>query len=195
MFFFSDTNEEIKEPLSDEEVLRRSYEDPRLFEILIDRYEEKFLRRARAVVFDDEIAKDVVQDTFVKIYSYGRRFRPIEGARFSSWGYKILLNTCFRWYGKTKKEASKVVVMDDELENKLFNEGDGVEDSFNGDYIESLVDRLPETFARMVRLYVNESKTYEEIAEIEKTSPGAIKVRMHRAREALRDLVKEIPYF
>ncbi len=183
------------EAMSDEDILKGSYNDPRLFEVLIDRYETKFLRRAKAVVFDDETAKDVVQDTFVKIYSYGRKFKPVEGAKFSSWAYKILLNTCFRWYGKTKREAAKVTVMDDELEAVLFNKSDGIEDEFNTDYLKSLVDRLPETFARIVRLYVTESKTYEEIAEMEETSPGAIKVRMHRAREALKELAKEIPYF
>jgi len=183
------------EAMSDEDILKGSYNDPRLFEVLIDRYEVKFLRRAKAVVFDEETAKDVVQDTFVKIYSYGRKFKPVEGAKFSSWAYKILLNTCFRWYGKTKREVAKVTVMDDELEAVLFNKSDGIEDEFNADYLKSLVDRLPETFARIVRLYVTENKTYEEIAEIEKTSPGAIKVRMHRAREALKELVKEIPYF
>ena len=180
---------------TDEEVLAKSYDVPRLFELLVMRHEEAFLRKAKHILKSSEAAQDVVQDTFVKIYMYGRNFKPVEGARFTSWAYRILINTCFLWYKKNKRDREFSTLIDEELEAVLpHDDKDERAHMLDRDYLESLFAELPETFARILRLYVIDNNDYGEIAAIEKVSEGAIKTRMHRAREMMKELTKKIKY-
>lgn len=180
---------------TDEEVLAKSYDVPRLFELLVMRHEEAFLRKAKHILKSPEAAQDVVQDTFVKIYMYGRNFKPVEGARFTSWAYRILINTCFLWYKKNKRDREFSTLIDEELEAVLpHDDKDERARMLDRDYLESLFAELPETFARILRLYVIDNKDYGEIAAIEKVSEGAIKTRMHRAREMMKELTEKIKY-
>lgn len=179
----------------DEDVLSASFKYPYLFELLVERYEEAFIRKAKSVVRNDEAARDIVQDTFVKIYIYGKKFRPIEGARFSSWAYKVLMNVCFNWYKKMKRERQFFSVLDEDMEAVLpHDDRDERAQKLDRDYLESMFARLPETFARILRLYVVDSKDYKQIAEVEGVSEGAIKTRMHRARAELRKISEDITY-
>lgn len=179
----------------DEDVLSASFKYPYLFEILVERYEEAFIRKAKTIVFDEEASLDIVQDTFVKIYLYGRKFKPVEGAKFSSWAYKVLLNVCFHWYKKIKKDKEFASILDEEIEAILpHDDGDEKTQKLDRDYLESMFSRLPETFARILRLYVIEEKDYKEIAKVEGVSEGAIKTRMHRARTEMRKISKDITY-
>lgn len=177
----------------DEEVLVASFSYPHLFELIVERYEEAFIRKAKSIVHSDEVARDVVQDTFVKIYLYGKKFKPVEGAKFSSWAYKVLINTCFVWYKKVKREQEFFSLLDEDMEAVIpLDDRDEKEQKLDRDYLESMFSRLPETFARILRLYVIEDKDYKEIAKVEGVSEGAIKTRMHRAREEMRKISKDI---
>jgi len=80
---------------SDEELLALSIKKPEVFGILLDRYQNAFLRKSQSVVFSREEAEDIVQETFTKIYTNAHRFEVVPGASFKSWGYRILLNTSF----------------------------------------------------------------------------------------------------
>jgi RNA polymerase sigma-70 factor (ECF subfamily) len=173
----------------DEDVLAASFSHPHLFELIVERYEEAFLRKAKSIVRNEEVSRDVVQDAFVKIYMYGRKFKPVEGARFSSWAYKVLINTCFLWYKKVKREKEFFSVLDEEMEAVLpHDDREENEQKLDRDYLESMFSRMPETFARILRLYVIEEKDYKEIAKVEGVSEGAIKTRMHRARALIRKI-------
>mgnify|MGYP001564504531 CR=1 FL=1 len=100
---------------TDEELLAKSFDDPRKFEALIDRYEEAFIRKAFYILGNKEAAEDAVQDAFVKIYKNARRFKPQPGAGFKSWGYRILVNTCFTAYKKHKREGVFLADLDPEF--------------------------------------------------------------------------------
>lgn len=179
----------------DEDVLSASFKYPYLFELLVERYEEAFLRKARSIVHNEEAARDIVQDTFVKIYLYGRKFRPVEGARFSSWAYKVLMNVCFHWYKKLKREHAFFSALDEDLEAVLpTDDSSDRAQKLDRDYLESMFARLPETFARILRLYVVDQKDYKEIAEVEGVTEGAVKTRMHRARAEMRKISQDITY-
>jgi RNA polymerase sigma-70 factor (ECF subfamily) len=182
--------------MKDEEVLALSFKNPVFFEMLVDRHEAAFLRKARKIVRTDEAATDVVQDTFVKIYMYGKKFKPVEGAQFTSWAYRILINTCYAWYKKAKKDREFTTAFDEDLEAVIPDQSvtGRVGGSTDTDYLMSLVEKLPDTFARVLRLYVLEGKNYREIAETEGVTEGAVKTRVHRAKEMLRDLAKTITY-
>ena len=87
------TTTENANELTDEEILLRSQTQPWLFRVLVDRYESAFLRKARTIVFNPLDAEEIVQDAFTKIYVNADKYEPQTGAKFSSWAYRILMNT------------------------------------------------------------------------------------------------------
>ncbi len=180
--------------MTDEEIFSKSFSEPKLFEIIVERYEEAFLRKARTIVRNEELAKDIVQDAFVKMYLYGKKYRPQEGARWSSWAYKILINTCFAYHQKIKKDKQFSTAFTEELEAVTPDESEHETHKNDREYVMSLVDRLPETFARILRLYVIDGKDYAAIAQAENISVGAVKTRMHRAKAALKEEAAKITY-
>ena len=103
------------EERADEEILRRSIRQPALFEVLLTRYQDAFLRKAQSIVRNQEEAEDIVQEAFAKIYQYANRFVVQDGASFKSWGYKILMNTAFTHYQKRKRQWAGTAELDPEL--------------------------------------------------------------------------------
>ena len=186
-------NEEFSN-LSDEELFHLSFSKPKLFEVIVLRYEEAFLRKARSIVRNEEVAKDIVQDAFVKMYLYGKKYKPQEGARWSSWAYKILINTCFAYHQKLKRQKEFSVEWSDEIEAVTADESLDDTQGYDREYTLSLIDKLPETFARILRLYVIDGKDYAAIAAAENLSVGAVKTRMHRAKAQLKKLAEKITY-
>ena len=58
------------EGYSDEEILTISRSNPDAFAVLVARYEDAFLRKAKSILWSVEDAEEVVQDTFTRIYVY-----------------------------------------------------------------------------------------------------------------------------
>jgi RNA polymerase sigma factor (sigma-70 family) len=179
---------ELFEGISDEDLLNRAISSPRLFSILVDRYQAPFLRKARSIIRDEEVAHDIVQDTFVKIYRYAYKFEKREGASFSSWGYKILMNVSFSHYQKRKKIGLATTALSDELMAVLGDKGSkaDTQNKETRDYVDSVFSLLPRHFSTVLRRYFLDGRNQLEIAEEEGLSVGAIKTRMHRAKKAFR---------
>jgi len=173
---------------SDEEILALSIKQPDVFSVLLDRYQDAFLRKARSVVFSPEEAEDIVQETFAKIYVNAHRFKVQEGASFKSWGYKILLNTSFTRYQKLKKIRGAAADLDPEyyellpdLESRQFEKNEAT------DFVISVLSRMPLKLSRVLKMHFLEGKPQQEIAQIEGTSVGAIKTRVHRAKKVFKE--------
>ncbi|MBP6868720.1 MAG: sigma-70 family RNA polymerase sigma factor [Candidatus Pacebacteria bacterium] len=171
---------------SDEEILLWSQTRPDVFEVLVERYQDAFLRKAKTIVYSKEDAEEIVQDTFTRIYLYASKYESQDGARFSSWAYTILTRVAFTRYQKLKKDKGRNVLLDPELYERLPDTEDFVEELSTKDEVLVALARMPERAARLLRFQFIEGKTQEEIAELEGSTVSAVKTHVHRAKKLFK---------
>jgi RNA polymerase sigma-70 factor (ECF subfamily) len=174
--------------MRDEELLRLSGDHPSVFEVLVDRYQAAFLRKAMRVLQNSEDAEDVAQETFTKIYLNAAKFEPKEGATFSSWGYKILLNTCFTRHQKRKRSTGGNIYLETEILHNLPDRTPAQEQNETRDMVASLLAHLPKHLHRVLHLHFLMGYKQQEIADMEGETVGAVKTRIFRAKEELRKI-------
>ncbi|MBI2053698.1 MAG: RNA polymerase sigma factor [Candidatus Sungbacteria bacterium] len=179
--------------MKDEDVLRASQNEPAMFEILVERYQEPLLRAALRVVRRREEAEDIVQEAFVKMYRYAGKFEKLDGIEFKSWAYKIAINTAITHYRKLKR-GSEVLAEDP----AIFQEaGDDLVESrfsFAADAkaaVARALEAMPEHLRSVLRQYYLEDKSYRTIAEEEKISIPTLKMRLFRAKKMFKKINKE----
>jgi len=184
MLGFSTTDEASE--WEDERILQESHSSPWLFTLLVERYQEPFLRKARTIVRNPLDAEEVVQDAFTKIYVHADKYEPQSGAKFSSWAYRILMNTAFTRYQKLVKEGQRFTHIDPEYEQWFGEEKEhsGFEEKRDG--IERILERLPGHFALVLRLHYLEHWSHQAIADETGENVGTIKARIHRAKAAFK---------
>jgi RNA polymerase sigma-70 factor (ECF subfamily) len=178
---------------SDEEILASSIEHPSLFAHLVKKYEAPFLRKALSIVRDEREAEDIVQEAFTKIYLNAKKFKVVEGATFSSWGYRIVINTALTHYTKRKREFGTRAELEPEimelLPDKHMRQFEKTELT---NEVASVLTRMPEPLARALASFLIDGKSQEEIAEEEGVSIGAIKTRVHRAKQEFKKIYKTL---
>ncbi|MDD5547869.1 MAG: RNA polymerase sigma factor [Candidatus Pacebacteria bacterium] len=182
-------NDELK----DEDILRLALNDPSYFSKLVDKYQIPFLRKVFGIVRNREEAEDIVQEAFVKIYTYGGNFKKQAGIEFKSWAYKILMNTSFTHYQKIKK-SSNVEYLDPVLYDEKPSENSEDFASINDakQMVSEVIAKMPEQLARVLKLYYLEDKSYRDICKIEKISIPALKMRLFRAKRLFEKLSTEM---
>ncbi|MDP3955998.1 MAG: RNA polymerase sigma factor [bacterium] len=175
----------------DESLLSRSLSSPVLFEILVRRYEDAFLRKARSIVRDERLAEDIVQEAFTKIYVHGVRFNDEGEGSFKAWGYAIVTNTALTYYNKQKRRREHTAELSPEHYESLSDEQATFiqESDVVKDFVVSILTRLPQQ-ARdiLTRVYI-EDKPHKEIADEEGVSVQVIKTRAFRARAAFKKML------
>lgn len=167
--------------LSDGVVVRRVLDgEVELYRVLVERYRERFGRHAVALVGDRDAAADAMQEAFIRAYDSLDRCR--EPDRFGSWFFRILTNQCHDTRDRVRGHADITEVdppsaeaTDAELErNEL------------GRMIDVALDELtPEQRDAFVMKHVD-GRSYEEMAELTGVGVDALKMRVHRARDTLR---------
>lgn len=193
MEYLTDQERGSHKDLTDEELLRRSIKHPSLFGEILFRYQDVFLRKAYAVVKSREGAEDIVQETFTRIYLNAGRFHSVPGASFKSWAFKILFNTSFTHYQKKKKERAVRADIEPEFYDVLPDLTSQTEEKRElRDYLVSVFSRMPTHFSRVLTLHFLEGKSQEEIAKEEGTTVGAIKTRVHRAKQEFKKITTSL---
>jgi len=184
---FLDTKEKASPcaELSDEDILELSVSRPSAFEEIVRRYEKAFLAKTRSIIGHREEAFDIVQDVFTKIYLNAGRFHRQDGARFSSWAYKILVNTSFTYYQKLKKERGATV----RLEEDAFEQAARVDDRERHvleEYVVTALSRMPRSLSRVLKMHFLDGMSQKDVANDLGISVGAVKARVHRAKKEFK---------
>lgn len=175
----------------DDRLLIESQSSPWLFAILVDRYQEPFLRKVLSIVHNQLDAEEVVQDAFIKIYINADKYEPQLGAKFSSWAYRILINTAFTRYQKLVKVGQRFSQLDPEIEQLFGEEKEHSAFADKRDGIERIFERLPEHLSLVLRLHYLDRWSHQDIADKTGENVGTIKARIHRAKAAFKKEAKE----
>ena len=148
------------------------------FKKLYDMYADAALRTAARITGDSELAKDAVQETFIRVYRSIISFdtdRP-----FKPWFYRILINECSRLLRKRPKVIS--------LNRLCDEEGYQVADREREDYMDlyNAVLSLKDIYRIPVVLKYLHGFTEREVADIMELNQNTVKTRLLKAREMLR---------
>ena len=167
-------------------------------------FEDELLPHADALynfayhlTYNEEDANDLVQETFMKAFRFINSFDS--GTNAKAWLFKILKNGFINEYRRKKKEPSKVDYediiayqdADEENGGVAFDLREDIFDGMMGDEITVALNRLPIDFKTVILLCDIEGFTYEEIAKIIDIPIGTVRSRLHRARNMLKESLKE----
>lgn len=172
--------------------------DEAAYEELVRAYSGRLLAVARRFLRSEEDARDAVQDAFLSA------FRAIDGfeggARLSTWLHRIVVNAALMKLRTRRRKPEQSI--DDLLPGFLEDghmspaaspwrdlEPDPVERQQLAALLDEAVAGLPEAYRNVLLLRDIEGFDTEETARLMGIQPGAVKTRLHRARQALRTLL------
>lgn len=180
------------EGLKDQDILLASLNEPAMFEILVERYQDPLTRAAWRVVRNNEEAADIVQEAFVKIYKNAHKFEKMEGIEFKSWAYKITINTAITHYRKLKR--GEFLTDDPALFQEITGERVDARIASTVDakaVVDSTLTQLPDNLQSVLKSYYIDDKSYRTIATEEKISIPALKMRLFRAKKFFKQFRKK----
>jgi RNA polymerase sigma-70 factor (ECF subfamily) len=172
------------------------------FDSLVLKYEKKVFNVCFRFLGDYEDANDTAQETFVRVYRSLDRFRF--DAAFSTWLFRIAVNTCKNKLGSLASRMRKKAVPLDrpkELENGRVNPdiADSRADPENAfqrkermGRIQAGINTLSGDQQTLVILRDVQGLSYEEIGAITGLGPGTLKSKLSRARWKLREKLKDL---
>ncbi len=174
--------------LSDVEVVRRVLGGERaLFEVLMRRYNQRVFRAIRSVLRGDHESEDAMQQAWLSAYSHLGQFQG--ASSFSTWMTRIALNEALgRTGGKARTTPIDEVPEEDEgMRSKTQDPEGRAADRELGRMMEEAVDELPDLYRSVFVLREIDGMSTADAALALGASEEAVKVRLHRARLALRD--------
>ena len=188
------SNPTIAASMSDQEVISRVLAGEKAsFEIIMRRHNQRLYRAARAILRDDLLAEDLVQEAWVRVYQHLGDFAG--RASFAAWALRITVNE-----GLARLRSGK----------RFAEQRD--EPNTNGNHMESfaapapdpeqqaaasqmralldrLIDGLPDASRTVFMLRDVEGMSTFEVSKVLGITEENVKVRLHRARAALREML------
>jgi len=162
--------------MDEEAIVQRCKEgDLMAYRLLYERYEQPFLRTAFRVLGRQQDSEDAVQETFLRLHRGIHHYKS--GSRFSTYFFRILLNSCYDILRKRGPELGR------DFDTNDFSHQPSTELKQS---IEQAIASLPEQMRTCFVLFAVEGFKQDEIAQILGISVGTVKASIHRARIKLR---------
>ena len=158
---------------------------------LVARWEQPLFRFVYRIVGRSEDARDVCQETFLRILDRATDFR--HGARFSTWMYQIALNLCRDRARHQRRWSHRFVTPDGEMDATASARADtpAPDDAASGVEVQEAVRRalagLPGEQREVVVLKEYEGLKFREIAEVLGAPESTVKSRLYAALDTMRE--------
>ena len=185
-----------------EAVAKAAKGDHEAFRELVERYQSRAYGLALRVMRDEESARDVVQEAFLKAYRSLDRF---EGrSSFYTWFYRVVMNSCLD--AKRRQPAGRYVEWDEQraMQTPTATGMDAVDPDRQRaagpsgeleraqlrDALRRAIEQLPDDARQTLVLREVDGLSYAEIAEALEIPKGTVMSRLHHARKRLRTLLE-----
>jgi RNA polymerase sigma-70 factor (ECF subfamily) len=169
------------------------------FRLLVEKYQTRAFSVAFGYIKDVEGAKDVVQESFIRIYEKIKSFKG--DSKFYTWYYRILVNLCLDAMRKSKLTAAFSIFMVGESGNKEYNLNirESEKEEPEKKYATKVLSRKIEN--GLDQLSVREKQVFElkhyqgfrirEVADIMEIKEGTVRTLLHRAVHKLKKFLKD----
>lgn len=175
--------------LNDTEIIKQVLGgDHQAYALLVNRYQNYVFTLTLRFIKSREDAEEVAQDIFVKAYRSLSDFRG--AAKFSTWLYTIVNTTCITFLRKKKLQTHS---LDDE---NIFQVADNIDSGSRANQVEqksrsnmvsNAIAMLNPDDAEIITLFYKAEQSLDEIGGILGLDPKTAKVRLHRARQRLKE--------
>lgn len=170
--------------------------DQAAFEVLVHRYGPLVLRVARGVLARSSEVEDVAQEAFLRAYRSLGRLDP--GGRLGPWLVRITVNLCYDHLRRLRRQParsfSELSGEETVVVNRLLNDETSVREIDRillRDLAEKLLGHLAPKDRAVLLLREREGMDTREVARVLGCSETAVRLRLFRARRALRKLLGE----
>ena len=174
--------------------------DRAAFEAMVREESERLFRVVMRLLHDEDEAEDIVQETFLQAYRSLDRFRG--DSAFSTWLIGIGINLA---KSRLRKKDRSGVLSEGDIDDLQpeFRFGfykdspskwrplDDVEQDQQYEVVHQAIDRLPDNYKAVIMLRDIEELSTKEAADALDLTPGNVRVRLHRARQALRAILEK----
>lgn len=173
--------------LDDREILSlyRSGDRERAFKALVDSYKERLYWHIRRFVYSHEDTDDLLQETFVKVWSALPGFR--EDSRLFTWIYRIATNETLNFIRRQKTHG----LSDTEPVENIIGKKIDDDPYFNGTEVQKVlhnaIRKLPPRQKAVFNMRYFDDMGYNEIAGILGVSAGALKASYHHACTKIKE--------
>jgi RNA polymerase sigma-70 factor, ECF subfamily len=159
--------------------------DREAFAVLVTKYSDPLYRHALNMTGSPDVAEDIMQASFIKAFSHLGEVR----GRFDAWIFRIVANGCKDWLKNIRR--SHVSYEEDDQPSHLTTPDAELDRSELRMDLDGALGQLSPSLREAFIMKHVEGRSYEEMAEMLESTVGALKMRVHRAREALQALLEE----
>jgi RNA polymerase sigma-70 factor (ECF subfamily) len=170
--------------LSDGDVVRRVLDgEEEMYHILVERYRRQFGRYAASLLQDADAAEDAMQEAFIRAYRSLGSLRNPDG--FGGWFYRILTNQCHN-VRAARRPTMDVAKLNPQADDRTETAAERRE---LGEAIEDALDQLSDEQREAFVLKHVQGLSYDQMDELLGAGVDALKMRVYRARDRLREIL------
>ena len=157
---------------------------------LYRRYKTQVYRTALAITHDDRAAEDILQDVFLRVYTYVDHID--ETVSLGPWLYRVTVNLAYSWTNRVKRWWHFLQGTLDRWTSSAYRHPEALaEDQEWQQALQQAIDALHPNHRVVVILHYLEGLSLKEIAYVVDVPEGTVKSRLHYARESLRKAILE----
>jgi RNA polymerase sigma-70 factor (ECF subfamily) len=157
---------------------------------LYERYKTSVYRTALAITRDERAAEDILQEAFLRVYTYADRID--ESVSLGPWLYRVTVNLAYSWTSRVKRWLCTIQDTLDRLASPAQWHPEALaEEQEWREVLQQAIDALPPRHRVVIILHYLEDLSLREIAYVVGVPEGTVKSRLYYARERLRKVILE----